>query len=479
MAESFPCPYCNALVPPSASSITGGRILCPRCGETFPAPSSTGAAVAAGSPPPQAPVSAPSDRPALLEPTRPHVALQLAVISGLVLLVSLVLRVLSESQSTRMAFPFMFLAGAGGLVASGWLWYFRARRSNAATALFVLSNMAALAAAVLPFALATQDFRRANDPPRKEDSDLARKGGPGKEGAFAPADLPALGYLPRESTLLIGLQLTELLREPGGKSFLEQPSWGPMEATLGQVEKWTGLKREAIDHVALGMRFDLLIPRLSVAVQTRQPYDPASFGQVLDQSKPMKHEGRLLYPLQIGQLGQGALWCVSERVLVLTLWGDGARFEEVKQGLPLQPCRGLEGVVEPLAECVQKRLPPGTLAWVAGEQVPGALLSAILPFARGGKESPDTLKGVRTFSVGLRFGEDVTLFGDLNCAAEGRAGALRELLESRKLPGVGAPKVAGGRDGSSWVGFQLRARPEALRQALRGEGKLWPLLGAR
>jgi hypothetical protein len=163
-------------------------------------------------------------------------------------------------------------------------------------------------------------------------------------------------------------------------------------------------------------------------------------------------------------------------VLVLTLWGDGARFEEVRQGLPLKPHRGLEGVAEPLAECVQKRLPRGTLAWVAGEKVPGALLTAILPFARAGKESPDALKGVRTFSVGLRFGEEVTLFGDLNCGDEGRAGAVRELLESRKLPGVGPPQVAAGGDGSSWVRWKLRARPEVLRSALRGEGKLLPRL---
>ncbi len=478
MAESLSCPYCNALVPPSAATLPGARLLCPRCGETFPARSPGAEAIAAG-PPTQVPASSAADQPALLESTRAHVAVQLAVVSGLVVGVSLVLRLLSENPTTRMAFPFMFLAGAGGLVASGWLWYFRQQRSNGATALFVLGNMAALAAVVLPFALATRDFRRANDPPRKDPSELARQTTSGKEGEFAPAELPALGYLPPQSNLLIGLHVSGLLREPGGKSFLEQPSWGPMEAALGQVEKWTGLKKEAIDHLALGMRFDLIVPRLSVAIQTRQPYDPASFGQVLDQSKPMKHEGRLLYPLQIGQLGQGALWCVSDRVLVLTLWGDGAPFEEVKQGLPLTPRQGTEGLAPALAHCVQKRLPRGTLAWVAGVKVPAALLPAILPFTRGSKESPDILKRVRAFSVGLRFGEEATLFGDLSCADEASAKALHELLEGRKLPGIGAPKVVATPNGGPWVGFQLRGRPQALRQALRGEGKLFPGLGGR
>jgi hypothetical protein len=406
------------------------------------------------------------------------VALQLAVGSGLLILVSLVLRLSVAAEATRMAFPFMFLAGGMGLVAALWLWYFRVPRSNRQVVLFLLPNMALVAAVGLAFALSTTGFRRTRDLPKDgQPGPGVNRGGPrSSEEGFAPAELPALGYLPRESNLLVGLHVAELLREPAGKAFLERPSWGPMEAALGQVEKWTGLKQEAIDHIALGMRFDLLVPRVTVAVQTRQPYNPASFAQVLDESKPMMHEGRLLYPLQIGRFGQGIVWCVADRTVVLTLWGDPARFEEVKAGLPLQPREGTEGLSPRLGEIVQKRLPRGALAWVAGENVPEALLSGILPFARSGKAPREALKGARAFGMGLRFGEEATLFGDLNGRDESRAGGLRELLEGHNVPDIGTPKVVAS---GEWVSFQLRARPEVLRQALRSEGKLFPGLGAR
>jgi hypothetical protein len=515
--EPLTCPYCNARVPAPAPGEARTRIPCPRCGETFPYRPPETTAVVSGTPPAANGSPAP---PRLLRAAPTHLAVQIGIVSVLVVLASLVLRVaFPESTTTQKAFPFMFLLGAVGAVASGWLWYFRRPRTNAAAALFFVSNMLLVALIILPYALLTTGFRRSHDLPRKNDLGLS---GPGKDGTAssgrAPAELAALGYLPADSNLVVGVHVADLLGEKAGKEFLVSPSWKPLELALKQVEKWTGLKQGAIDHVALGARTDGF-PRLTVVVQTRAPYDPVSFRVLLEESKPLEHHGRLLYPLLLRPIGQGALWCVGNRTLILTLWWDPTEFREMKESLPLRPRRDDEGLAPALRECLEKRLPRGALVWVAGTSPPAPLVAAVLPFLRGVNDARPLLKKVRAFDAALRFhpgAEEVALVGDLGCDDVNTAQALQRLLQDQRVPGVGAPNVAGparraedqallgtsvmalagsprgaetaaaaavlaagpraqGPDAERWVSFQLRARPGVLNEALRGEGMLLPL----
>jgi hypothetical protein len=484
-AEPLNCPYCNARVPVPAPDEARARVTCPRCGETFPYRPADTTAVAPGAP---LAVNGPSAAPRLLRAVPTHYAVQLAILSGVVVLASLTLRTaFPESATTRQAFPFMFLFGAVGAVASVWLWYFQRPRSNAAAASFFLANMGLVALIALPFALLTTDFRRSHDPPRKSDvnPDSASQAGERR----SPAELPALGYLPTDSNLVIGVHMAELLGEPAGKELLEQPSWAPLRISLGQVEKWTGLKQEAIDHIVLGARVEGL-PRLTVVIQTRVPYDPASFRVLLEDSRPMEHHGRLLYPLQLRPIGQGALWCVADRTLLLTLWLDPTDFPRMKESLPLKPRQGAKGLPAALRECLEKRLPRGTLVWTAGTSVPPPVVAAVLPFVRGFKTAPTLLKTVRVFDAALRFdagAEEIDMVGDVECADVKAAEALQLFLQEQKVPGVGTPKVVGpagrpdkqGQEAERWVSFQLRARPRALREALQSREKLLPLLGER
>jgi hypothetical protein len=220
----------------------------------------------------------------LLRSTPAHAAVQVGVLSVALLVASLALRALfPESTTTQKAFPFMFLLGGLGLAVSVWLVYFREQRSNGATALFVLANMALIALLILPYALLTRDFRRANDVPRGARSvpPVPPEWLEPPPGGFAPAELPALRYLPGDGNLIVGVHVADLQRDPAGKEFLEGPSWGPVEAALAQVERWTGLKKEGIDHVVLGVGTDRLLPRVTVVVRTRAAYQPQSFGVVL------------------------------------------------------------------------------------------------------------------------------------------------------------------------------------------------------
>jgi hypothetical protein len=254
------------------------------------------------------------------------------------------------------------------------------------------------------------------------------------------------------------------------------------------------------------------------------PYDPALFRFVLDKEKSMEHHGRQLYPIQLAGGGQGALWCVAERTLLLRLWWEPAEFRQMKESLPLKPRAADEGLAPALRDCLEKRLPRDALVWVVGESVPAPVLAGVLPFGRGAKEGDPQLnallKEVRVFDSALRFSagaEEVVLIGDLECPSVKSAERLQGLLEGRKLPGLGSPRVAGPAGGAReqalrvvsavalgssprgpaaaagvlmlsasgpaaqpeaerWVSFQLRATPGRLREALRG-GRLLPGVG--
>src|SRR5205807_2601431 len=94
-----------------------------------------------------------------------------------------------------------------------------------------------------------------------------------------------------------------------------------------------------------------------------------------------------LYPLQIpvGPLkAHGALWCVGKRTLLLTVRGDlASTFEELKKSLPLKPRRGNEGLRPALRDCLEKRLPRGTWAWVAGTSLRAATAAGLGASAQG------------------------------------------------------------------------------------------------
>src|SRR5262245_33039836 len=69
------------------------------------------------------------------------------------------------------------------------------RWSNRAVAIVVLGGMGLAACAALAFALATIDFRRSNDTQGQEPSATEVK-------IVAPKHLPALGYVPKEATVV-------------------------------------------------------------------------------------------------------------------------------------------------------------------------------------------------------------------------------------------------------------------------------------
>src|SRR5262249_4540490 len=142
------------------------------------------------------------------------------------------------------------------------------------------------------FAVLTIDFRR-----RKNIIDM---GPPGDLANWpvalvAPADLPALGYLPADCRVLAGCQLAALQKNDSGRQLLEQLYSGKSALGLKELETWTGLKTADIDHLAMGIRINEDLLQLIVVIRTQKPYNAEKVARTATTVKPAKLHGRPYY----------------------------------------------------------------------------------------------------------------------------------------------------------------------------------------
>src|SRR5579871_4754857 len=197
--ETLTCPYCNASLRRQADWSAGQRIVCPRCGDSFPLRFSDSI----------------TDQP------RPSQLAQTGMTAEL-------------PDKEVVPLP--------------------SRWSNRLIASVVLGVMFLMAGGGLVFMLMTQEQRRAYDtsrPPRR----------PGKQRNVqevddvprvvhvAPDKLAALGYLPERMNFLLAVRVPELLASPLITQVLHDPiKQGESSIRLENLPQWLGLRLEDVDH---------------------------------------------------------------------------------------------------------------------------------------------------------------------------------------------------------------------------------------
>jgi len=472
--ELLVCPYCNAQIPHPLSEQANQPVICPRCEETF-ALRHAKTAVVEGSV-----GEAPTPQPRVFGSL-----VHLFIASVVLLAVSVTLKfALPDVKLTQQGFPFGLLLGAIGMVASLWLWFFQRRRSNATVATFVLGNMAVVAMVVLPFALATTSFRRGNDPRRPEIDGGAPRPSSGPE-ILAPARLPGLGYLPDDCNVVAGIHVAELAEYPIGPKFLSKPAADVVDAEqrpwlveqgLGFVEKYAGLRAEEIDHLVFGLKSDGFLPRVTVVVRTRQPYEPARVAQAQAPVVPVKHLGNHLYQFKMRPVGDASLWCADSRTLVLMLRLDGLLARD-KQLLTESPRQGLQAPPQPVRRIVSTMLAAGTpIWWAASDLDHPEMVANLLPVGEKDSELAKLLQKTANLTAGLRLQKDPAVLANIECPDTKAARRLAELLHTQTFAGLGTPEVAGPPQGSAerWVSVQFRGSPDAVVRALRPVRLLGP-----
>ncbi|HZY89460.1 MAG TPA: hypothetical protein VFE78_31855 [Gemmataceae bacterium] len=452
-AELLTCPYCNAEVTVARGTPAGRRVPCPRCDESFPYRPSEGVTLS----PPQGPQIT-AEPPAPEVPAIDTFRFKLGLLLGIVGAVGAV--TLAYIRSADVA----VIVGAVAAVALLWLWFFRVRRGNQATAVFVLANMALVAAAGLALALRTQAERRAHDAglphgrrPSRGQPEPPVQGVPAPPEAVAPDRLAALGYLAPDTSVVAGVHVAELLADDAGKRLLNDPiKVGSFQFRLGGLEGWTGLRPEEVGHVVVGVKADdPLPPRLNVVVRTRQPYDAAKVRAALKarragggQKELYRFDGPGGVPL--------VLWCADERTLVVGLLATHL------EAVPLRPRDDLGSLVPELRPILRERMRPAGPVWAAGHAADWANTAAAPLLERLGKDDRDRIRSVRTFGVWLQPGRELTVNAAFRCADPAAARGLGEYAQSRWGKATNLKVVAD----EGWLTLQLRTDAAAVGKAL-------------
>lgn len=322
------------------------------------------------------------------------------------------------------------LAGTGQPTEPALIDLARPRPSRQTIRGVVLGIMTVMAILSLTFAWSTIDKRRSRDPrpPRT----------PVAEPVLPPIEWPALGWLPPETNAVAAVHLTEGRRNRVGKEFLARFQAGGLPINPAELEKWTGLPADDIDHAVLGVRADgRLLPTVVLAVQTRYPYDFDKVRSTLKAARSSDVGEKKVhhFPPPNNKLPlDTVIWNATPTVLIVGL--SKADLDKV----PAKPALRGSQLPKPVQEVVGQRVDTGSQMWAAGHaekwEALGPLFLLSVP-----KEDQDTLKQMRTFGFWLRFGDEVRLRGAALPADDAALPALQKKWEKLKLPdGDAMPK---------------------------------------
>jgi hypothetical protein len=422
-AKPSSCPYCNSLVPVPLSAAPGQRLVCPRCDESFLYRNLEGngqgaiAEEATGGTP------------------RPDVV---------------------EVRLHRRR---------------GW--------SNGALARLVLLVMGSMAVIGLAFALWTVQDRRSHDrKPTEPEVVLTR--------TVAPAKLPGLGYLPPDTDLIAAVHVAEVLQDPTGRELLSQfrPAQGirggQADVSLSMLEHWLGLSVDDLDYLLLGLNVtNRLIPRTTLIVQTRRPYDAERVRATLKATRTGEPGPKPVYRFTLDKPPLDVWLCfLAERTLVIGLApADVAVVPPTPQDIGHLP--------KSLQTMLTERLGSVAPIWVIGHSEDWDKTSLRLPLSSVSATGRPLLEKVRSFGVWLQIGHGWTLNGACRCADPATA----EKLANYLVPPEGEPqplllfgkqeqtKALARELGQSlkattrddWVTIQAKATAATLRESLAAQ----------
>lgn len=412
--EPLTCPYCNASIQFSAGLSPGQRIVCPRCGDSFPwrpAEAFTGQSAA------------------LLRETA----------------------ITDSSPAARSTTPVLDPA-------------LRSPRSLGRFAAVVVAVMLLMAGIGLTFMLMTQQQRRAYDtsrPPRR----------PGKQRGFAdveepalvnrvsPDKLEALRYLPSRVNVLVAARIPELQRSPVGQKLLRDPlKIAGSEHRLEELPAWVGLRLEEVDHLVFAVRIDETPPPIYLVLRTTHPFDEEQLRERLKDKRVAGGGKKKLYSFRLPHKDvRPFVWLADDHTLIVSL------FEDDLLSLPDQPAEDLQRLPDAIRTVLRERREPVSPVWIIGHSsdwtktLVGTLLSGKK------KEERERLASLRTFAIWLVPDNSLEVKAVVQCEDAMAAQRLEEFFRTRRDPD---PRFKTALD-DSWLTMQFPGEPDFLSHLLK------------
>jgi hypothetical protein len=408
-SENLTCPYCNAAIGVSPNLSAGQRIVCPRCGDSFPlrpADSFTGQV------PPTA-ETAITDRPTVANPTLPALDPRL-----------------------------------------------RSRRSLGLFAALVVGVMLLMAGVGLAFMLMTQQQRRAYDtnrPPRRpgKQRGVPEPENPTVVAAVAPDRLVALRYLPEGVNFLVAARFPELKATTAGARLLHEPlfRFAEKDYRLDRLPAWVGLSVDDIDHIVFAAQLDdALDPRFYLVVRTAGPYDEEQLRERLKARRDRKAVKKPVYTFSPWENVSLSLWCAGPQTLIV------APFADLLDSLPDQPAGDLQRLPRDVRSVLTERREPVAPLWLAGHSRDWTKTPAGIVLGGLKKQQLRRIADLRTFGVWFVPDKLLGVRGVLECKDSASAHALDEWFHS--LDGR-ETKLKTAQDGP-WLLLQWQTEPDFL-----------------
>lgn len=455
------CPYCNSRFSPAGPLPASRRLSCPRCGESFPY---RGA---------EREIAVPQDSPPVppWEPRRwsnRAIGGTVLAVMGAMMAVSLTAALLTEhvrrehdvvrpERRPPLSFPLVLLLGSLVYFLFLMVHLFRVLRGSASHSLalrtmtrlaLLLLTVVALADGALIVAKTSAwlgwTARRAVSVPAEPSFPPVL--------VTAPAQLEGLGYLPPGTNAVAALHVAQAARTPAGRAFLDRSQLAGSGVGLATIEKATGLSREQIDHVVLGVRLDDSLSPVLVA-RTRLPFDAAKVRAALKARRRAENGKKELYdfPLSLSKLSLSALlWCPTDRTLVVTL------APSLMEKLPSDPAAGAERLVPPLREFLKKHVPFGVDAWAVGQGDDDGMASSAIRSFLFPADDRNVLAAIRAFGFWLRLDETIDLNAVIECVDAAGAETLEKRWNQREENEADYLKILGGGEGGEQVSRALK-----------------------
>jgi hypothetical protein len=397
---SLSCPYCNASVTVSPGTAAGQRVSCPRCGDAFtvrePVAGEAGIRQVPSLPPPD--------------------------LAGLSL---------------------------------------PPRRSNARVAALVLAGMGCMAAVGLGFALVSQEERRAHDAGIPKKARRAPQPEPEEPlpAVAAPDKLEALGFLPADTDVILGVHAAELGATPAGMRLLQEPiQVGRTEINVAGWAKGMGLGLEDVDHLVLGLNAEAVLPpQFYVVWRTREPFDPEKLRSRLNGQRVAGPNKKGVFRFSVPGLPLPfAMSCPDNRTAVVAL------LDTQLEAVPATPVADLAKLRPELRTVLRERREPGSLLWVAGHVENWNKTALRKVIDKMPKEDRERLTQVRTFGVWVQLEGGVTVKASFHCQDAAKARALDDRFRAPERAKLNLKTAADG----PWVSVQFRTDLAAVQHAL-------------
>jgi hypothetical protein len=412
--DRLTCPYCNASISVPPGVAAGGRLDCPRCGDSFAL----------------RPTDALTHQPQLSSEL--NVAVREAITSN-------------RPPSPSLALP--------------------SRRSNGMLAALAVGVMLLMAGIGLAFMLRTQAQRRAQDTVRPARRPFKQLGVPESSNlpvveSVAPDRLEALGYLPSDVNFLVAARVPELAATSIGSQILGEPlKIGGAEHRLSDFPEWVGFSLEDIDHVVLGARIQNdLLPPFYLVIRTVHSYDAEQVRQRLKGTRVASAAKKKLFTFRpLKRDLPMHVWFADDRTVVIAL------LAQQLEDLAAQPVPELQQFSPELRFVLRERREPVAPMWIAGHSRDWSKTSAAKLTTKIKNEDWLKLSSLQTFGVWIIPDKSVAVKGVFACKNEAGAKGLDAYFQS--LPGPEA-NFKSARD-DVWLIVQFQTGPNFLTRLLK------------